>query len=426
LDDSNLAPEHGQRSWIDGEIELRAYLALLLRRWWWIASCAVAAAVAAFAVGSAMPASYEAESMVFITEPRYQVQFDPRFQTSARSELPDDAFPELATSDGVLQAVVEAYQPSPAAQIENWGVGALRRMTDADAGGDGSLLRLEVRSRSPEDAAGIANVWAEKLVNRANQVYGGDDADASFFTDRVAQAGQRVEEAEQALIAFQARNRASIVTTEFSATLKAQFDYLTSQRTIASVIQDVRGLREQLARYPEDRPLTLSDELTSLFLQFKAFNAEASVPIELQVGDAESLSQRSRSEQVEFLEHMIATLEARSSAIEEQLADLEPKILDLQEELQTLQSEERGLGRAHLLAEETFMTLSRKLEEARIAAYEGNSILQVGSPATVPQEPAGPGPLMDTALAGVVGAMIGLGAVFAWEWWREGAAQPGR
>ena len=66
------------------------------------------------------------------------------------------------------------------------------------------------------------------------------------------------------------------------------------------------------------------------------------------------------------------------------------------------------------------MILARKLEEARISAQEGNEILQVGSYAGVPGEPAGLLPVEVSLVAGLIGGMLGLGCVFAWSWWEEG------
>ncbi len=397
---------------MEDEIDLREYIDVIRRRWKLIVGVTVVAVIAAAVVSFLLPPTYEAASVVLITEPRYQMQFEPRFETVDQWQPAYKAFPELATSDGVLQTVVEAYQPSPAAQIEEWRLKALKEMAEATSQGDPSLVKLTVSCRSPEDAAGIANVWADRLVARGNDIYSEGEDDVSFFEGQAAQAEQTLEEAEQALISFQARDRASIVSTQLGSYRQTQSDYLADQRAITYLIQDIQGLRDQLAQQPEDQPATLGDELTSLFLQVKAFNAEAATPVELQVGSAESLSQKSRAEQVGFLEDLVGTLEAKSAAIDERLAELEPRILELQEELQQIRTEEHRLQRAQTVAEETYMSLTRKLEEARISAQEGNGILQVGSHAAAPEEPASPNKKLNVAVAGALGLMVGVFGVF--------------
>ena len=105
---------------MEEEIDLRAYVAVLIRYWKWIAGLALVAAVAAFVVSLLLPSSYEASAVVIITEPRYQMQFDPRFATVDQWTPAYKAFPTLATSDEVLQRVLASYTPPPEAGIEAW------------------------------------------------------------------------------------------------------------------------------------------------------------------------------------------------------------------------------------------------------------------------------------------------------------------
>ena len=60
----------------------------------------------------------------------------------------------------------------------------------------------------------------------------------------------------------------------------------------------------------------------------------------------------------------------------------------------------------------------RKLEEARISSREENGVLQVGSYASIPEKPVSPRKLLNTAVAGMLGLMVGVFGAFAVEWWR--------
>jgi polysaccharide biosynthesis transport protein len=401
-------------------IDLRVYVKLLFEYWFWIVGAAVLAAVTAFAVSSLMAPSYEAESVVLITEPRYMMQFEPRFETMREWEPAYPAFPVLATSDEMLQAVVDAYTPTPDAGIETWTLKAVKGMTDASSEGDPSLVILRVTSSSPEDAAAVANLWASLLVRRGNAIYRDVDQDVDFFAAQLATAGAELAQVEAALVAFEAQNEHTILDAQLHSLRRTQSDYLTDQRTIAYLIQDLEGLGTQMARQPGTQIASLGDDLTTLYLQIKAFNADATAPIEMQINTAESLSKKSVTEQIAFLEDLIETLEAKSDEIDERLEAVEPEILALQERLQIIETERTQLTRDRNLMEETYMTLARKLEEARIAAQEESGILQVGSHAAVPEEPTGPRRLVNTALAGVVGGMVAVGAVFALDWWQAG------
>jgi succinoglycan biosynthesis transport protein ExoP len=419
---------------MEEEIDLRAYVAVLIRYWKWIAGLALVAAVAAFIVSLLLPPTYEAPAVVIITEPRYQMQFDPRFETVDQWTPAYKAFPTLSTSDEVLQRVLAAYAPPPEARIEAWTLRTLSGMVEATSEGDPSLVVLRVRSRSPDDAAAIANLWADVLARHGNDIYSESEDDVAFFEEQVAQAEQALDGADAALIEFEAHNQATIVSAQLSSLRQTQYDYLADQRAIAYIAQDIQGLRAQLVQQPGDRPVSLADDLTALLLQIKAFNllqaeargAQASAPIQLQVDSAVSFSDKSPAEQVAFLDNLVDTLEAKSSEIEGRLAELEPQMLALQRRLQEIQAESERLTSARGLVNETYKTLARKLEEARIAAREENGVLQVGSYAAVPEKPVSPRKMLNTAVAGVLGLMLGVFGAFALEWWRADEATGGR
>src|SRR5690606_34571468 len=115
----------------------------------------------------------------------------------------------------------------------------LRKMVAATSEGDPSLVILTVTSRSAEDAAGIANVWADTLVVRGSALYGQGEADVVFFEAQVQEAQAALDQAESALVDFQARNQVGILTARLSSHQQAQADYLGQQRAIGYIIQDV-------------------------------------------------------------------------------------------------------------------------------------------------------------------------------------------
>jgi uncharacterized protein involved in exopolysaccharide biosynthesis len=77
------------------------------------------------------------------------------------------------------------------------------------------------------------------------------------------------------------------------------------------------------------------------------------------------------------------------------------------------------------LAEEISVSLSRKLDEARIAAQEEKRAFRVGSHAAVPPRPSGSRGITNTLVVGLVGGAIGLGVVVAREWWKADGGHSG-
>ncbi len=407
---------------MEDEIDLRAYVNLLLRHWIWIVAVAVVAAVAAFLFSLRLPATYEASAVVLVTEPRYQLEFDPRLGTE-QIRPAYRAFPALATSDAILQALLEAYegaQPGPGKG--EWKLETLRGMVEARSEGDPSLVVLRVTSHPAAATAVMANLWADVLVREGNRIYGGGEEDVVFFEDQMAQARTALENAEAALVEFEARNEATILESELNSLRRTQADYLAQQRSIAYIIQDLEGLRQQMAEQPPNQEVSLGDSLTVLFLQMQAFNASASPALQLQIGSDAALSGKSLAEQVAFLGDLVGTLEAKSSEIDSRLAALGPEMLSLQRDLEQVKVEGDRLAGARDLARETYVTLVRKVDETRIAAQEENRTLQVGSYAAVPGQPVGPRRLMITAVAGMLGFLLGVVGVLVIGSWRQSEA----
>jgi succinoglycan biosynthesis transport protein ExoP len=407
---------------MEDEIDLRAYIEVLLRYWKWILGLALAAAVVAFGVSMLLPRTYVASAVVLVTSPRYQIQFDPRFGTEEQTPV-YKALPSLAMSDGILQSVVEGYAPSDNSGIDPWTLTTLRGMAEATSEGDPSLVLLKVTSRSPRDAAAIANLWADTLVKRGSAIYGQSEEDVTFFEEQVLQVKDALDQAEAALIEFQARNQASIVSAQLDSLRQTQTDYLADQRVITYIIPDIQGLRAQLAEQTSGQSVSLADSITALFLQIKAFNAQASTQLQLQVQSSAALSDKSLPEQIAFLDDLVATLQAKSTEIEDRLAELEPQILAAQQKQQEISVESDQLTRARDLARETYVTLARKLDESRIAAQEDNGMLQVGSYASEPEKPAGPRRLISMAVAGMLGLMVGVFGAFFYEFWRRNGSK---
>jgi polysaccharide biosynthesis transport protein len=399
------------------EIDLRIYAEMLVRHWMWIAGAVVISAIVAFGVSQYLPATYEAAALVAVTDARYVMQFDPRVETN--EVQPSNAvFQDLAVSDDVLQRLWEEL-PEQRTDLDLARWQSLKDMVEVESGSDASLLRLTASSPNPEAAADIANTWAHILVRYVNDIYGGDADDLGFFTAQLDRAAAQLTEAESALVTFQAQNSIEILNNELSAKLAAQKYYLDQRDGINYLMQDIRDLRAQLASRPATYRITFGDRLTALSLQMKAFNAQSGIPIELQVADPDVLSDQSLAEQLNLLDELILTLQGRSLEVEQYLVALGPEILALQEELQMSRTELSRLTRAQTVADETYVTLSRKVEESKITAEDRDGKILLASRAAAPSSPVGPRKLLNTAIAGVAAGMVSVLVIFVLEWWRQ-------
>jgi len=413
---------------VEEEIDLRAYVEVLIRSWKWIMGLALVAAVTAFVVSLFIPPTYEATALVAVTEPRYTMRFDPRFETVNGVQPAYKAYPELAASDDLFQDLLAYLDPLPE-DIET--LQDLRGGLKAGSGADPSMVRLAVHSRDPEEAARIANAWVELFVARANEIYGGhSEEQVSFFEDQLERTQTELEAAEQALIVFQARNQGAILEAQLASAQQDLGDYLVEQREIERAVHNARALRASIADQPVDSMVSPGDDLTALLLQIQAFNVQTSrtasggaelgagSSVWLQISDATLLTpERTAGELATFLGGLVAILDDRGEEIEAQAAALEPQILSLQQQRQEVQTEEYRLTRARDVARETYVTLARKVEEARIAAEDTSGEVQLASQAAVPEKPVSPRKLLNTAVAGALGLMLGVFGAFAVDWW---------
>ena len=402
---------------MEEEIDLRPYIEALVKNWMWIIGAAVIAGVVALAVSSFLPPSYEATALAAVTESSAVVEFDPRIR-SVDDGQPLKAYPEIALSDDLMAALLaEIVETTPdITSIED-----LRKILDASAGADDSLLRLTVTYHDPEQTAEIANRWAELFVTRVNEIYGSTGGDQLFFFEaQLADAETELNATEQALIEFQSRNRALILENRLSALRQAQANQLEKQQQIASILQDTTGLLEQLGEGTTEEAAGYSDQLTALLLQVRAFGGsgdggDTAVPWQIQV-DTSQLERISREEQIAGLTGLQAALMAQLAGINAALEELEPQILEIQQQKQEADTESSRLTRNQTVAEETYTALARKVEEERITSQDTGSGVKLVGKTAVPEEPVSPRKLINAIVAGMLGAMVAVIVILFRQW----------
>jgi succinoglycan biosynthesis transport protein ExoP len=419
---------------MEEEIDLRQYINVLIRYWYWIAGLALVAAVVAFVVSSFLPPTYEATSLVVVTQPRYQFQFDQRVEN-----VPFDlaqfshGYQTIATSDDLLLFVAKAASRPESPQD-------LDKMFSVEADGDPNLIKLTVRSRDPQEAAGLANVWAEQLAAYLNQVYGRNDG--PVFEKQTAEAKTALEQTDLALATFRQKyglgffdsntlrisggddlrisgsdSENTIFDLGIARRLRAKTDLLMQYETqadrTARLLQEARALSAQADSAAS--PAIVAGLLTDM-LQLGLMDKESSLPVQINLG---SLDARAS------LSALITALEAKQNSADEAITRLQAEVEALQSELADRQRELEQLLRDRRVAQDTYLTLSNKFQEASVQAQaKTGDVAQVGSRASVPSEPVGPRRLFNTAVAGALGLMVGVLGVFFIEYWRQGTPQP--
>lgn len=392
---------------VSEEIDLRRFLAVILRAWYWIAGGALLAGLIGYIWANRLPATYRATALLAAAQLRYNIEFDPKLQTVTDTKAVYRAYPELALSDEVLQQV-GARLSRPAL------LSTLRASLSADPGADLSLVRLSATAASPALAAEIANVWADVVAGHVNALYAGQDGAAlSFFEAQLSQQQAELATREQALIDFGATDRGGILTNQLNALMATHAQYLSDRQNVAALLRDVAGVRQQLAALAAGANPSTSQAIAALLLQVRAVSGTTSLPVTLQLSETGETGPGARVQQMALLDSLTATLTERSAELETLLSTLEPQILSLQSQAQAATAAKEQLIQARDVTREAVLTLSRKVEEVRIASQEAGTELQVASRAAPPETPAGPRPLLVAVPVAVLGGAVALVVVSA-------------
>ena len=403
---------------MEQEIDLREYIRVLIRHARWIAALAILAAVAALVISFLLPPTYEATALVVITKARYIMRFDPKFETVNDIQQPYKAYPALAMSDDLILETMAAMNPPLPEEEQD--LTRFRNKLEAASGSDPSVVELRASYKDADVAAYMVNTWADVFVNRVNELYHESAQDARFFENQLATAGEALEKTEEGLIAFEARNEINILSAQTNALKNQLAAYLEAQNAIELVIQDAASLKARVASQTGGDSL-LTDDLAALLLQIEALSLKSEVPLQLQVGGDASLSGMAQQELVAFLDGLMTALETQSDELEAKTAGVEPKLLRLQGELQKFTTEQDRLVRARDVARDTYTTLARKVDEARIAAQDESGEVRLASYAAVPTKPVSPRKMINTVVAGALGLLLGVFGAFAIEYWRQEA-----
>ena len=418
------------------EIDLRKLIRSLFQRWRYILGAALLAGLVAFAVTYLQPRRYEAKAVIALTRPLNLPNFDPRYQTVTPLTINNKIVSDVALGDKVVQMLFDAWNQ---ADKDTDDLPAFRASLSVEVGSDPTVAILSVKLKDPEETARLAKLWAVEVVSRINATYGGrDENQVAFFEQQVATAQQRYQAAAQALQVFAAQNERDTLQNQWNSLNAQQVDLLRRLRVIDAVQSDAKLFLEQVRALPAESLLS-SQEQTNLFLlQMRIYGdtlasiTSATEPqgdilqftSQYQLAIPQFTSQTTVGEYSQALMVWLRALDEQKSQLNSLLETLPPQMEALQGRIQALDNESRRLNMEYQLANETLMTLNRKLDEVRIAVQDKTGYASLAVPPSVPRRPMPRGTLRNTALAGALGAFLAVFGVLVWDWWRSEEEQP--
>ena len=454
---------------MEEEIDLRQYIEVLLKYKFWIIGLALLAAIVAFVISSLQPVTYQAEASLAMLRVRSAVAFEPNYQTLSEDELQlqtdlrsrRETLATLAKSPSVAAAVLQQLGE----RLKGVADGITPLLDMVKVGNDGDLILVKVKNRNPQLAADIANAWAELAEASINTIYGQLSLPAQELQTQFQEAQDRYETNQNDLESFLAQNqipelerkiqhRRELIAsfqqtlTDSESTLfnkplennrQILSHYYAELVSIEQVLVDARSLEGELERAGSASATEWAHALALIGIQNRAFGTggqqlqilvSGEAPV-TQVQDLKQLiavleqkadSMRTAISQMEqelFDVEVNDTLLVSTNALEQRIQSLTQELIELQAQLEAEQARERELAQARDLAWETHQTMARKLAEIEVTTQALSSDVRIAAPALKPEQAMPRGRLMNTAIAGTLGLMVGVFGAFIIEWWRQ-------
>ncbi|MFN3309225.1 MAG: Wzz/FepE/Etk N-terminal domain-containing protein [Anaerolineales bacterium] len=407
------------------EIDLRKLIRSLFQRWKYILGVALLTGLVAFAFTYLQPRRYEARAVIALTRPLNLPNFDPRYESFTPLTIGNKLVSDVALGDKIVQMLFDSWN-EPDKDIDD--LPTFRKSLSVEVGSESTVATLSVKLKDPQEAARLAQLWAGEVVSRINATYGGrDENQVAFFEQQVATAQQRFQAAAQALQVFATRNERNTLQNQWNSLSAQQAELLRRLRVIDAVQADAKLFLEQVRALPAESLLS-SQEQTNLFLlQMRIYGdtlAGIASASQYQLAIPQFTSQTTVGEYREALTAWLKALEQQKSELSAALETLPPQMEALQGRIQALDNESKRLEMEYQLANETLMTLNRKLDEVRIAVQDNTGYASLAVPPSVPRRPLPRGTLRNTALAAALGAFLAVFGVLVWDWWRSEEEQP--
>lgn len=216
---------------LDYEFNLLDLILVLAKRWRMIVCVTFVAGVLAALVTVAMPNVYTATTMILpaqddkgmMSAMMAQLGGLTGFASGLGGSTTSDLYVTMLNSETVKDPIInryklmEVYEAKYRADVYK----ALDSTVDISLGKKDGVITLTVDDRDPKRAAAIANAYVDELGKVAARLsMGGAGKNRIFYEDRLAAAKADLTKAEDALKAFQSRNKAVSVTDQAKATIE--------------------------------------------------------------------------------------------------------------------------------------------------------------------------------------------------------------
>lgn len=428
-------------------LDLKEIIRTLKKQYPTIMAIFAAFVILAVLISFIMPPTYQAETTLRIKQPK-------GLANSLLGDLPTgglvntkqlmSTYAEIMKSRTVVQQVIDQTQQ------DKEKLPTYEKMLDrikTQPVKDTEILKVQVTARSPEEAQIVANALVESFVGRITALVRAEQSTVrEFIGERLHDSKDALEKAETALAQYKYKEKivapaeeTKAIVEEMSAITKIQaeneVDLSSAKATLSSVDQQ---LAAENSGFVGDSPLiqqykgkladleielvSLSEKYTDKHPQVIAtkaaitetknkLNTEITRIVNAEAPSANPLHQGLVKSKLES-EAALAVATAKQGAIRKLIAEREKDLIKLP-------AKEQGLARVMRdaqVAQEIYIMLAKRHEEARISEVMQPTDVQVIDVATMPEKPISPKKKLNVIIGAILGIFAGLAFVFLREY----------
>ena len=292
---------------------------------------------------------------------------------------------------------------------------AISKLCSVSLGRETGTILLEVRYRDAQLCADIANTWASLFVSWASASLPTGADSIAVLEPHALQAAQRLAEAQQALVDYEASDSLNVISTTLGAQWTAVADYAATEEVVGAALEQMQSLGQQLrGASPVSRALL--DELDALSVQLTALAGDGRLLPRVWLALQRFRNAADSSGSVERLVTLTDALQRDQQALTAARERAAANVAQSYQRLAQARAERANVERALNLAEDTSLALERELQELRLASQLPAAGLKVAALAPRPRKPVSPDVVLNAAVGAVLGLVLGIGTAFALEY----------
>lgn len=423
---------------MEEEISLRELIEILLKRWKIIAvitlTCILIAGVVSFYI---MEPVYEAKTMLMASYATEKLTNSNSGSDDVEGILESitmypamtiQTYKEQLKSPEILQSTIDEL----GLDKEEVTVNGLMKMISLETIKDTNLIAIKVSHNNPEIASNIANTLAVKFTNFITDMARDHASKSSDFLQSQLEVEKlKLDEASLELKQFLSQPRG---VDELKGEVSSMLSMLNSYKTqIVQKEVELGKIRAGLSAAEYEMNNTPKVITTSKSLDNDTLlNQMVSEETGLSIVDTSRIIMNSEEVNDNYLDLKMqvssykiskAELEREIEEIKIKIDDYQVKLEETQHELADKDYEKTLVQRKVSISQNTYNAFLQKYEESLVAESTkvGESSIDIISQAMVPLNPVGPKKLLNMAIGGVLGLMLGVSTAFFIAYWKSTA-----